>query len=103
MRFHRLQVPDSMTASPSCMPRRIRMNATTQVLRRATALALALNVSLAFADVTIEERISVEGLMKFANMNGKELTMVAGDRARTESDLQMESKLMRMFAGSSMG
>jgi hypothetical protein len=79
------------------------MSAKTQVLRCTTALALALNLSLAFADVTIEERISVEGMLKFANMSGKELTMVAGDRARTESDLQMESKLMRMFAGGSMG
>jgi hypothetical protein len=79
------------------------MNTKTQVLRCATAFALALNFSLACADITLEERISVEGLMKFANMNGKTVTTVAGDRARTESDLQMESKLMRMFAGSSMG
>ncbi len=79
------------------------MGARTPVLRCASALVLALNFSLACADITLEERISVEGLMKFANMNGKEVTTVAGDRARTESDLQMESKLMRMFAGSSMG
>lgn len=73
------------------------------VLRTATALALALNVTFAYADITLEERITVEGLMKFANMHGKELTIVSGDRARTENDLQMESKLMRMFAGSAMG
>ena len=73
------------------------------VLRTSTALALALNVTFAYADITLEERITVEGLMKFANMHGKELTIVSGDRARTENDLQMESKLMRMFAGSAMG
>jgi hypothetical protein len=79
------------------------MNNRTKVLRCASALALVLNLSLAYADITMEERITVEGLMKFANMNGKTVTTVAGDRARTDSDLQMESKLMRMFAGSAMG
>jgi hypothetical protein len=72
-------------------------------LRSALVLALALNITFAHADVTLEERITVEGLMKFANMHGKELTIVSGDRARTENDLQMDSKLMRMFAGSAMG
>ncbi len=80
------------------------MDTKTQVLRNATVLlAVALNLPLAHADITLEERMTVDGLMKFANMNGKTVTTVAGDRARTESDLQMESKLMRMFAGSAMG
>ena len=36
--------------------------------------------------------------MAMANMNGRSVTTIAGDRARMESDLQMQSKLVRMFA-----
>ncbi len=56
---------------------------------------------LAEADVTMEESISVSGagLMKMANMSGKTTTTIAGDRARTDSDLRFESGLVRTFAG----
>lgn len=52
------------------------------------------------ADVTIEEKMSVSGagMMKMMNMNGRTVTSIAGDRARTDSDLQFESGLMRTFA-----
>lgn len=55
----------------------------------------------AHADVTVEESISVNGagLMSFANMNGKSTTSISGNRARMESDVQMQSRLVRLFAG----
>ena len=45
--------------------------------------------SAVFADVTLEERLAVSGsgLMSMANMNGTSKTVVAGDRARTQSSL----------------
>jgi hypothetical protein len=63
------------------------------------AIAAALPL-VAHADVTTEERISVSGfgLMQMANMSGKTVTTIAGNRARTESDLQFESGLLRAFA-----
>lgn len=62
----------------------------------AGAIAVIL-ISAAQADVTIEERMSVSGagLMKMANMNGTTTTRISGQRARTDSNLQFESGLMR--------
>jgi hypothetical protein len=53
------------------------------------------------ADVTIEEKLRVEGsgLMSVMNMNGTSVTHIAGDRARTDMDMQMESRMMRMVGG----
>jgi hypothetical protein len=55
--------------------------------------------SIAHADVTIEERTSVEGLgmLRMANMSGTSITTVSGDRARMESDMQMQSRMTRML------
>ncbi len=55
---------------------------------------------LAFADVTISERVNVEGagLLSMANMSGTSTTTISGDKARMESDLQMESRMVRAFA-----
>jgi hypothetical protein len=55
----------------------------------------------AHADVTTQERMSLagEGMMKFANMHGTTTTTIAGDRARTDSDLTFESGLVRTFSG----
>lgn len=63
------------------------------------ALAL-LGASLAHADVTLKEHMAVEGqgIMSMANMSGTTTVAVSGTRARTESDLQMQSRLVRMFA-----
>ena len=66
-------------------------------------LALAIGAaicSLAQADVTIEEKMSVggAGMMKMMNMSGKTTTVVAGNRARTDSDLTFESGMMRTLA-----
>lgn len=56
---------------------------------------------LASADVTTEESISVggTGIMRMINMSGKTVTTIAGDRARTDSDLRFESGMLRAFAG----
>lgn len=53
------------------------------------------------ADVTVQESMSVNGggLMSFANMSGKTTTQISGKRSRTETDVQMQSRLVRAFAG----
>ena len=64
-------------------------------------LSLTLVVSAtAHADITIEEQIGLQGsgFMAMANMSGKTVTTISGKRARTDSDLQMQSRLVRMFA-----
>ncbi|HKU14538.1 MAG TPA: hypothetical protein VJQ52_09095 [Steroidobacteraceae bacterium] len=52
------------------------------------------------ADVTMQEQMSLSGagMMKMANMSGTTTTIISGDRARTESNMQFESGLMRTFA-----
>src|SRR5262249_51129502 len=52
------------------------------------------------ADVTMQEHMSLSGagMMKMANMSGTTATTIAGDRARTESNMQFESAMMRTFA-----
>jgi len=63
------------------------------------AIAAVLSAA-AHADVTMEERMSISGagMMKMANMSGTTTTMISGQRARTDSNLQFESGLMRTFA-----
>src|SRR5690349_3658602 len=76
------------------------------LLRRMTTRTLltcsvaAILNSVAQADVTIEERMAISGagLMKMANMSGSTKTLIAGQRARTESNLQFESGMMRTLA-----
>src|SRR5688572_13525289 len=82
------------------------MEVTMLLLRTITTRALlgcavaAILSSAAQADVTIQERMSVNGagLMKMANMTGTTTTIISGQRARTESNLQFESGLLRTFA-----
>jgi Zn-dependent alcohol dehydrogenase len=64
------------------------------------AVAAILSAAAAQADVTIQERMSVNGagMMKMANMSGTTTTLISGQRARTESDMQFESGLLRTFA-----
>jgi hypothetical protein len=74
---------------------------TTRVRRFLLNCAIAsILCGAAHADVTIEERMSVSGagMMKLANMSGKTVTAISGDRARTDSDLQFESGMVRTFA-----
>jgi len=65
----------------------------------AGALAAILG-NAAQADVVITERISINGagMMKMANMSGTSTTSISGQRARTDSNLQFESGLMRTLA-----
>jgi len=79
------------------------MNATIKVLAPRLLLSCAVAGALAaaaHADVVTEERISVSGggLMKMANMSGTTVTTISGDRARTDSNLQFESGMMRALA-----
>lgn len=37
-------------------------------------------------------------MMRMANMNGTSVTTISGDRARIESDMQMQSRMVRVFA-----
>jgi hypothetical protein len=65
------------------------------------AAALLCGAAPASADVTLREALRVEGtgLMSMMNMSGTSTVQVSGNRARTDSDLQMESRMLRMFGG----
>jgi hypothetical protein len=54
----------------------------------------------AHADVTIEEKMMVEGagVMAMANMSGTTTTSISGDRAKLDNNIMMNSKLVRMIA-----
>jgi hypothetical protein len=77
--------------------RRLRTIPTRALLAGAIAAILT---SVVHADVTIEERMSINGagLMSMANMHGTTTTRISGQRARTDSNLQFESGLMRTLA-----
>ncbi len=68
--------------------------------RIAAAVAGILSSGAAVADVTIEETMALEGsgVMSLANMTGRTTSTYAGDRARIETDVQMQSGMMRMMA-----
>jgi len=55
---------------------------------------------VASADVTTQQRISIDGIggLKIANMSGTTTTIISGERSRTETTMQLESKILRMFA-----
>src|SRR4030095_3136140 len=52
------------------------------------------------ADVTMQEQMSLSGvgMVENADMSGTTTTVISGDRARTESNMQFESGMMRTFA-----
>lgn len=54
---------------------------------------------LARADITVEEQVNVDGFgpSKFGAMEGRNVTAISGDRARTERQNQFKSKLLRTF------
>ena len=66
----------------------------------AACAALTFASGVAFADVTVENRISMTGTgaMSIANMSGTTRTAISGLRSRTDRDIQLQSKLVRMFA-----
>jgi hypothetical protein len=61
---------------------------------------LASGIGVCDADVTLQERITVEGtgLMSIAGMQGTSTTSIAGKHARVESNMKMASGFMRMLA-----
>jgi hypothetical protein len=71
----------------------------------ALGLALAAGTQVASADITTQQRISIDGIggMSIANMAGTTTTIISGERSRTESDLQLQSKLVRMLARGAAG
>jgi hypothetical protein len=80
-----------------------------KVSRTSTAFTLGLIAGLgaqvANADVTTQQRISIDGIggMSLANMAGTTTTIISGDKSRTESDLQLQSKFVRMLARGAAG
>lgn len=64
------------------------------------ACAIAALIPVAQADITVKESMSVTGagIMKMANMTGTTTTMVSGQHARTQSDAQFESGMMRALS-----
>jgi hypothetical protein len=79
------------------------------MLRRAagaaSAVVLTCVASAALADVTVQQRVSVEGagIMSAANMSGTTKTTISGERSRTDSDLQLQSRIVRMLAHRAVG
>lgn len=66
---------------------------------------LTLAAGTARADVTLESTIAVEGVgaMAMGNLTGTTRTTISGDKSRTDSDIQMKSRLVRMLAHSAVG
>jgi hypothetical protein len=52
------------------------------------------------ADVTVEQQVTTEGFgpSKLGAMEGKNVTAISNDRARTENQVQFKSKLLRALA-----
>jgi len=79
------------------------------MLRRAAgaagAAALTWVASVALADVTVQQHVSVEGagMMSAANMSGTTKTTISGERSRTDSDIQLQSRIVRMLAHRAVG
>ena len=71
----------------------------------AAASALTFIASVALADVTVESHIAVigTGIMSAGNMSGTTKTIISGERSRSDSDLQLQSKVVRMFAHGAVG
>jgi hypothetical protein len=61
--------------------------------------------SVASADVTVENRISVTGvgIMSAGNMSGTTKTTISGERSRIDSDIQLQSRVVRMLAHGAVG
>jgi hypothetical protein len=71
----------------------------------AAAAALTFITSVALADVTVENRIAVTGtgLMSAGNMAGTTRTTISGERSRSDSDIQLQSRVVRMLAHGAVG
>ncbi len=66
---------------------------------------LAIATGTAYADVTTQQKMSVEGvgMMAVGNMSGTTTTAISGNKSRTDSDVQLESKFVRFLARNAVG
>ncbi len=66
---------------------------------------LTFTAGIAQADVTLERTVAVEGvgIMAIGNMSGTTKTAISGDKSRTDSDIKMQSKLVRFLARNATG
>src|SRR6266702_6043957 len=66
---------------------------------------LTLTAGIARADITLERTMAVEGVgaMAFGNMSGTTKTTISGDKSRTDSDIKMQSKIVRFLARNAVG
>lgn len=64
-----------------------------------------LAIPAARADITLKEKTSVEGagMLRMGNMNGTTTTSISGRKARIESDMELESRMVRMLAHGALG
>ena len=71
----------------------------------AALAALTLVAGVASADITLENKIALQGvgMMAAGNMTGTTRTTISGDRSRTDSDIQLQSRLVRMLAHGAVG
>jgi hypothetical protein len=83
------------------MPRRLFRPAVVCGLSAVAVLA----AGLAEADITTENTIAVEGIgaMAMGNLSGTTRTTISGDKSRTDSDIQMKSRLVRVLARGALG
>src|ERR1700730_3882663 len=66
---------------------------------------LTRSAGIARAGITLERTMAVEGVgaMAFGNMSGTTKTTISGDKSRTDSDVKMQSKIIRFLARNAMG
>ena len=66
---------------------------------------LALATGVAHSDVTMEQKISIQGVgaMAVGNMSGSTRTAISGNKSRTDSNLQPDSKVVRFLARNAVG
>jgi hypothetical protein len=69
------------------------------------AALFAAAAGTASADVTTQQKMSVDGvgMMAVGNMSGTTTTAISGNRSRTDSDVQLESKFVRFLARNAVG
>jgi hypothetical protein len=81
------------------------MARTTRIAAAASTAALAFITSAALADITLEHRIAVQGtgMMSAGNMTGTTKTTISGEHSRTDSDIQLQSRIVRMLAHRAVG
>ncbi|HVW69447.1 MAG TPA: hypothetical protein VHB68_10760 [Steroidobacteraceae bacterium] len=65
----------------------------------------SLSASVAWADVTLEHRIAVSGtgIMSAGNLSGMTKTVISGQHSRTDSDIQLQSRVVRLLAHRAVG